>query len=79
MSPGRRRQPLAMAFAAACTGCAAEVIPGAPEYEPGHHLAPVHLAHVGQLEAAGWTVEHDLYGDEGTTDVICPHIQPVTG
>lgn len=75
--PGRRRPP-AVATAAACTECAARAIPGAPEYEPGHHMALVCLAHAGELEEQGWTVEHDLYGDEGTTDVICPHIKPVS-
>jgi hypothetical protein len=75
--PGRRRPRLhPFALVAACTSCAAQVIPGAAEYEPGHHMAPVHLSHAGELEQRGWTVEHDLYGDQGATDVICPHIRP---
>jgi hypothetical protein len=76
---GRKRDRLdPFAIVAACAACAAQVIPGAAEYEPGHYAAPVHLAHAGELEArGGWRVEHDLYGQRGRTDVLCEHIQPV--
>lgn len=68
-----------VACVTACTRCAADVIPGAEEYAPGRHVGVTHIDHVGELEAAGWTVVHDMYGDPGAVDLICRHIAPDLG
>lgn len=63
------------AVATACTQCAALAGRGR-EYEPGRYIALIHVSHVGELEAAGWSVwPEGMYGD-GTADVVCPHIAP---
>jgi hypothetical protein len=64
-----------VAAATACAACAAEEgFTRASEFAPGYHIAVMHLHHVGDFEEQGWTVRHDLYGNEGATDVFCPHI-----
>jgi hypothetical protein len=77
---GRRRPRLdPFAIVAACAACAAQVIDMtvAHEYEPGHYSAPIHLAHVAEVEArGGWRLHHDLYGQRGRTDLVCQHIRP---
>jgi hypothetical protein len=62
-----------VAVATACSQCAAGWHP-VSEYEPGRFLAAIHVDHVGELQRAGWTIVHDMYGDKGSVDVICPHI-----
>jgi hypothetical protein len=62
------------ACATACQQCASHT--GGHQYEPGRYIALIHVSHVAELEAAGWTAwPQGMYGDS-VADVVCPHIAP---